>query len=161
MRARILGALVCALFLVGGSSAQSKPVRNVPARFEVGGFGAISTPDAKGESTWWQQMLGFEVLREGAAPDGRTRFALLRRDGYLLEIVQRAGADPASERTDRSFAHGIFKLGLVVSNLDEVERDLRKRGARFVHGIVQPQGNPYRSLAVLDPDGNTVQLFGP
>lgn len=127
----------------------------------TGGFAAISTPDAGALANWYREMFGFEALQQGGSPDGKIKFALLKRGEHLLEIIQRAeAADSPAPPKDASYRRGIFKLGFVVPNLDELEASLRKKNADFSHGIVRPAGNPLRAFAVRDPDGNVVQVFG-
>jgi catechol 2,3-dioxygenase-like lactoylglutathione lyase family enzyme len=106
-------------------------------------------------------MLGYELLQEGASPDGSVRLLLLGRGDHLLEIVQRDGAEDPPPLPDASYRLGIFKLGFVTCDIEALEAEMRRKGADFSHGLVQPPGNPWRTFAVRDPDGNLVQLFGP
>src|SRR6185436_18127597 len=71
-------------------TGQSTPFPVAPPR--RGSFFAISARDAAATAAWYRDRLGFETLREGAAPDGQTRFALLKRRDDLIEIVQRTAA---------------------------------------------------------------------
>jgi catechol 2,3-dioxygenase-like lactoylglutathione lyase family enzyme len=125
-----------------------------------GGFSAISTPDAERLKRWWQDRFGFELLREGVSRDGTVRFALLRSGDSLIEILQRKDAEAPPAVPDASYRLGIAKLGFIVGDLDTLEQRLRDSEVRFFHGIVAPSGNPWRSFAVFDPDGNFVQFFG-
>jgi hypothetical protein len=129
-----------------------------PAWQTTGAFAAISARDAPALAQWYKDMLGFTALSEGAAPNG-TRFALLRQGDNLIEIVQPPGAASAASAPG-ALPPGIFKLGYTVGDLDALEGALRSKRARFAHGIVQPTGNPLRSFAVFDAEGNRVQFFG-
>jgi len=129
-----------------------------------GGFLAVSAADAAALGAWWREMLGFEVLLQASLPEHGVEALLLTRGASLVEIMQRREAEPA--QTDAHGAreawrrHGYFKAGFFVDDLDALEADLRARGGAFEHGVVRPQGNPLRTFAVRDPEGNLVQFFG-
>jgi hypothetical protein len=142
------------VFVAGPPAAKARQ----PSGWSAG-FAAVSTPDATGYAEWWRANLGFETLHEGASPDGQTRFALIQRGRYLIEIVERSGAEPAPALADPSFRHGVFKIGVVVDDLDALERDLRGRDVVFNHGIVRSGQSGRRTFAVRDGDGNVVQFF--
>jgi catechol 2,3-dioxygenase-like lactoylglutathione lyase family enzyme len=139
-------------------AGQTTPFPVAPAR--TGAFFAVSARDAVATAAWYRDRLGFETLREGASPDGKTRFALLRRRDDLIEIVQRAGAIAGPALEDRSFAFGLFKVGFWVDDLAGLEAQLRGQGAAFAFGITTPPRADYQTFAVTDPDGNVVQFFG-
>ena len=141
-------------------AGQSTPFPVAPPR--RGSFFAISARDAAATAAWYRDRLGFETLREGAAPDGQTRFALLKRRDDLIEIVQRtaAAAPPAAAARDRSSELGLFKVGFWVEDLAGLAAALEARATTFSHGIVTPPGATYQTFAVTDPDGNVVQFFG-
>jgi catechol 2,3-dioxygenase-like lactoylglutathione lyase family enzyme/ketosteroid isomerase-like protein len=128
-----------------------------------GSFFAVSVKDAPAAARWYRERLGFETLREGVSPDGKTGFALLRRQDDLIEIVQRQGAvdPPAAAAEDRSYERGLFKVGFWVGDgLAALEADLRAKGTAFEFGITTPPRADYQTFAVTDPDGNVVQFFG-
>jgi len=139
-------------------AGQSTPIAAPPSRH--GTFFAVSAKDAAVSATWYRDRLGFETLREGASPDGRTRFALLRRGDDLIELVQREGASAPPAVPDRSYELGFFKTGFWVDDLAALETRLKVSGTAFSHGIVTPPGASYQTFAVTDPDGNVVQFFG-
>lgn len=149
----IRGLLLLLVFLATAAPASGAA--------QDGGFAAISTPDLDRSAGWYEEMLGYQPVTRAASPDGTIRIALLRRGDHLLEIVEREGAEAPGPAPDRSLRHGIFKLGLVVPDVGGLEMEMRRKGAAFDHGLVQPAGNPWRTFAVRDPDGNRVQFFGP
>jgi catechol 2,3-dioxygenase-like lactoylglutathione lyase family enzyme len=141
-------------------AGQSTPFPVAPPR--RGAFFAISARDAAATAAWYGERLGFETLRQGTAPDGAMRFALLRRRDDLIEIVQRASAvmPPAAAAADRSYELGTFKVGFWVDDLAGLNAKLKAQATAFKHGIVTPSGANYQTFAVTDPDGNVVQFFG-
>jgi catechol 2,3-dioxygenase-like lactoylglutathione lyase family enzyme len=48
-------------------------------------------------------------------------------------------------------------LALEVADFDEIKQALAERGIYFVEA---PDGLPFRQLWILDPSGNTVELWG-
>jgi catechol 2,3-dioxygenase-like lactoylglutathione lyase family enzyme len=142
-------------------AGQSTPFPVAPPR--RGSFFAVSAKDAVATAAWYRDRLGFETLREGASPDGETRFALLRRRDDLIEIVQRATAvaPPAAAAEDRSYEFGLFKVGFWVGDdLTALQATLKGTGAAFEFEITTPPRADYQTFAVTDPDGNVVQFFG-
>lgn len=123
-------------------------------------FVAISTPDIEAAADWWRRMFDLQTHGAGRSPDGRTGFALLAGPQLMVELIERAGAQAAPALPDRSHRHGLFKIGLVVADLEAWATRLGERGAAFQHGIVRPPNGPLRTFAISDPDGNVVQLFG-
>jgi len=99
-------------------------------------------------------------VREGSSADAGLRFALLRRDDHLIEVIQRDSAAAPPTMPDRSYERGIFKAGFWVTDLDALASELVRKQAHFNHGIVTPPGAGYRTFVVLDPDANVVQFFG-
>lgn len=130
----------------------------------VGGFIAIMAEDARGLATWYEENLGFRIVQEGQRDDGKSRFVLLALGSSQIEILQNPGATkpPIDDEGVRAAwrQQGFFKAGFVVPDLDGLETKLRGKRTAFSHGIVQPPGNPYRTFAVRDPEGNVIQFFG-
>lgn len=104
------------------------------------------------------------MVSEGAPAQGPVAaFALLRRDGAILEIIQPrepAGPGPSPERPAyERWGLGAAKIGFIVRDIEALERRLRAQGATFNHGLVRSPQLGKRTFAVRDPEGNTVQVF--
>lgn len=129
-----------------------------------GAFTAISAADARGLGRWYADMLGFQEVQAGEVAERKIVFVLFRKGDNLIEMVQLPDSAPApaaagGER-EAWRARGYFKSGFWVDDLDGLEARLRTKNATFMHGIVRPQGQPWRTFAVRDPEGNIVQFFG-
>ena len=88
---------------------------------------------------------------------------LLERTGALLELVEIADAAPLSEAAPeverRQFVHGVYKIGFLVEDLDQlIERLKTLEIALRNDPVVEPDGG-LRSLQIVDPDGTIVQVF--
>jgi catechol 2,3-dioxygenase-like lactoylglutathione lyase family enzyme len=129
-----------------------------------GVFSALSVADVAAASRWYQDILGFRLLASGEAPDGTARGVVLEGDGNILELVQRREARPrgllAPSATDDAEVHGIFKLGMVVGDLDRLYAELQKRAVAVEFGIVKAKDVPMRTFAVRDAERNMIQFFG-
>lgn len=130
----------------------------------TGAFIAISAADAPKLATWYEANLGFETLLAGQTPDGQTRYALLTLGATQIEIIERkdsrAPMPAANGKREAYRTQGYFKAGFIVNDIDALEARLKTKGAEFSRGVVQPSGNPYRTFAVYDPEGNVLQVFG-
>lgn len=152
-------ALAFALLLIAAPAiAQPAPaVPPLPALRSA--FFALVVADAARTADWYRGLLGFRTLTERNQPERNLVAFLLEREGAMIEIVQRAQGAPPDDATLFS-RPGIAKIGFVTSDLDALHDHLQAAGVRFNHHIVRPEGNPMRTFAVRDPEGNIVQFFG-
>src|SRR5919199_2913193 len=106
----------------------------------TGAFFALSVADINIVSRWYQEKLGFKVLSQGEAPNKIAKFAILEGDGNLIELIQHREAKPLSvvapEIKSAYQVHGIFKIGMVVKNLDGVYQELKKRGVSIAYDLM-------------------------
>lgn len=141
-------------------AADSRSDRPPPA--VTGAFFALSTGNFDGLVAWYRDNLGFTVDHTVALTSG-LKGALLSRPGALIEIAQLPSArsrKAVGVPDDIGAVHGIMKIGLQVSDLDALYAIARDRRLDISFAPTQPPGNPLRTFAVKDPDGNTVQFFG-
>ncbi len=138
------------------SPALSEPAQSGSRSVHVGpsGFAAIRTASMKATIDWYVDTLGF-VLVSGGPPGN---FALLRHQGLLLEV--QSVAPPAPVPASAPLALGPYKVGLVVDNLDPVIAHLKRRGIAILGKVIVSDADGMRVLAVQDPDGTFVQVFG-
>jgi hypothetical protein len=98
-------------------------------------------------------------------PNGKNlRFALLRYDDNILELIQNPEARPLAKAVpgikDPFEIHGIFKTGFTVHNLDDVFNQLKQGGVKIDFNITQLNDLGLRAFGVRDVDGNLIQFFG-
>jgi catechol-2,3-dioxygenase len=123
-------------------------------------FFALSAVDVAALSRWYQEKLGFRVLLQSEFPDKKGKLAILEGDGTIIELVQTSEAKPRSV-AEPYHLHGIFKVGMVVADLDGVYRELKKRNVPLVHDMMKATKEvPLRSFIVHDGEANLVQFFG-
>jgi catechol 2,3-dioxygenase-like lactoylglutathione lyase family enzyme len=124
---------------------------------------ALSTPDSSAAAHWYQDKLGFQLVKEGRMGKA-LRFALLRYDDNILELIQNPEARPLAEAVpgikDPFEIHGIFKTGFTVHNLDDVFDQLKQGGVKIDFNITPLNDLGLRAFGVRDADGNLIQFFG-
>ena len=59
----------------------------------------------------------------------------------------------------RFLVHGVFKVGIFVTDLESTVQRLRESGVTFRGGIINDTNLNVRTILAIDPEGNTVQLF--
>lgn len=137
-----------------------------PADDAVGpaAFIALSVSDLKRQVAWYSETLGFQVVNEREVPERQIRFALLRREGAWLELLQIPQARPRTvvdpEASSASRIHGFFKGGMVVADLDRLHEQLKARGAAPLAPPAAADAGGLRSFQLRDPEGNLWQFLG-
>jgi catechol 2,3-dioxygenase-like lactoylglutathione lyase family enzyme len=132
---------------------------------------AISTGDFDRMLHFYRELLGFELVFEGAWPEGTevadritalagssARQAMLRTGNAFFELFEYASPTPRAGDPDRPVCdHGITHLCLDVSDVDAEYERLKAAGMRF-HCPPQQLGPDVRTTYGRDPDGNVVEL---
>ena len=156
----ILAALVLCGPARSGAYAQAAPAPVAAPR----AFMALSVARLPPMIAWYRDVLGFTVFSQGEVADRGIAFALLLRDGALIEMLQTKAARPLKEVApavkDPVEIHGFFKGGFVVADVEAAYRDLQRRGVTFDFELTQPRNGPYRAFGLRDPEGNLLQVFG-
>lgn len=128
-----------------------------------GSLVALSTPDVSAATRWYQEKLGFQLVKEGQMKKG-LHFALLRYDDNIVELIQNPAARPLREAVpgvqDPFEIHGIFKIGFTVRDLNDVFADLQRRGAKVDFNLTPLNDLRLRAFGIRDVDGNLIQFFG-
>ena len=153
------------LFLIAGGFGCGKALepQSEVMHQVTGSLIALSTPDASVTARWYQDKLGFHLVRAGQM--GKSlRFALLRYDDNILELIQNPEARPLAEAVpgikDPFEIHGIFKAGFTVHNLDDVFAHLKQAGVKIDFNTTQLNDLGLRAFGIRDVDGNLIQFFG-
>jgi hypothetical protein len=109
-------ALALAVVLLGsgfgttlGEGLETDVMREV-----TGSLVALSTPDVGRAAKWYEEKLGFHLVKAGQMGKG-LQFALLRHEDNIVELIQNPQAQPLEKAVpgikDPFEIHGIFKLG--------------------------------------------------
>ena len=121
----------------------------------------ISVPDLDESIAWYQEMLGFEVLRRMQADDPKMNFALLRRGDCFIELFDLVDGKPLPEyRRDPTadlYVHGIKHFALQVEDVRDAAETLEAKGVEIVLGPVENPRVVYTFFR--DNSGNAFELI--
>jgi catechol 2,3-dioxygenase-like lactoylglutathione lyase family enzyme len=124
-----------------------------------GTFFALSVADLDTSSRWYAEKLGLEVTFS-VPPTSGFAVTVLEGGGLTVELVHRDNAvpDPCGT-TDPSQCHGLFKVGVLVTDLDKTLEKLAARGVPVAFGPFPAQPNQRANAIIRDNAGNFIQLF--
>lgn len=155
------------MLLLASSSAIAQSSASLPAAVfgkPAGSFFALSVGDIDTATKWYAGKLGFQVAKSGRTWQGKARFALLEADGAVVELIQHQDAHPLSQAapgiTESFLVHGIFKMGMAVSDVDATYRRVKERGVPIASEMMPARDIPFRTFSIRDNEGNLIQFFG-
>jgi catechol 2,3-dioxygenase-like lactoylglutathione lyase family enzyme len=129
----------------------------------LGSFFALSVKDLNASSAWYQQKLGFKVVKQGGvSPDGKSSAMILDRDGFVLELVhhkQAVNGNTLRKDYKPYLVYGIFKVGLIVDDADHTAQRLRANGVPIANDPFTDEALHMRSFIIRDNEGNYIQFF--
>ena len=131
---------------------------------------AISTPDIDRAIAFYRDLLGFEVLVNGAwqrgvesvdtligLKDSAARMAMLKKGNAMLELFEFESPAPAPGDPQRPVNdHGLTHICLDVTDLSSEYVRLKDAGMFFHSAPVGTGGSC--SVYGRDPDGNVIEL---
>lgn len=124
-------------------------------------FFALSVADLEASIKWYAETLQLTPTR--LPGNAQVKVALLQGDGLVVELVEHAEAfAPGSrlpELQKRYLAHGLFKVGFFVADLDATIERLKKRGASFEGRVIKDEVLGARAILLVDNSDNVIQLF--
>src|SRR5688572_27940310 len=102
-----------------------------------GAFFALSVADMAASILRYTEKLGLDVVLEVPKQSG-TAVTVLDGGGLIVELIQHDRARPLREAapgvTHPQFIHGIYKVGFVVKDFDDVVAEFRARGVVIAFG---------------------------
>jgi len=160
--------LACPLILLLGVAAArgqtTAAAAPAPPR-TVGAFFALSVADVEATSAWYRDKLGFRIASHGEAPNKIAKFAILEKEGSIIEMVQHREAKPRAAAApgvkESHLIHGIFKVGFHVTDLDAVYRRVKEQGIPIAYDLMPVKEIDLRSFIIRDREDNLIQFFGP
>jgi catechol 2,3-dioxygenase-like lactoylglutathione lyase family enzyme len=134
-----------------------------PAMSVAGAFFALSVPDVRASAKWYAEKLGLSVVMDQPRQAGAA-VIVLEGGGLSVELIQHDDASPrpgkASGLESRVLEHGVFKVGVVVADLEQALSTLRRRGVPILLGPYPARGRQKANAIVQDNAGNLIQIFG-
>ncbi len=126
-------------------------------------FTAIIVSDIDTAIQWYTEKLGFELRNRVELPERNIRQANLHHGHALIELIQIGTAlfpsDLLADQPKGTQIAGVSKFGFSVADFDRWIEFLTEAGAEFLGRVVQDTVSGKKTIIVIDPDGNLVQLF--
>ncbi len=124
---------------------------------------AITAVDAEASAAWYRDHLGFVIFDKMDVPEREIHIRFLELNGFHLEIAQRGDSFAVKDKVEgafkRSQVRGYYKFGLLVSDLDALVAELRRKGVELNGKVIVDQRFGTRFAMINDLDGNLIQLF--
>ena len=128
-----------------------------------GHFAAIIVSDMDSALNWYSDMLSFELVKQVHLETRGIHQANLKSGSFHLELIQTPliilPTESLSNKPQGTRMAGIFKLGFSVADFDQWLNHLEAKAARFHGQVVTDPISGKKTVLVLDPDGNRIQLF--
>ena len=165
---RILVALSLALLLPTESAGLTPRLHDTTASTiegssATGAFFALSVADIDASVKWYSDKLGMKVTMREPNTNGAA-VAVLEGDGLIVELIQHDAAKPLNSAApnvkDPLYVHGIFKVGVIVSDFEKTLSTLKARNVEIAFGPYPARPGQRANVIVRDNAGNLIQLFG-
>ncbi|NQZ11736.1 MAG: VOC family protein, partial [Algicola sp.] len=113
--------------------------------------------------TWYHKKLGFELVNRVDMPKRGFSQANLKRQGAFIELIEtNKTLNPVellAGTPKKTKIGGFFKLGFQVADFDLWLKWLTKAQVKLYGTVVKDPVSGKRTVLILDPDGNRIQLF--
>jgi catechol 2,3-dioxygenase-like lactoylglutathione lyase family enzyme len=115
----------------------------------------LLTPNPEATATWYERMLGAEIVR--SMPDGKPRIDLKLggMDIFILPVDPKDATVGAPPQTPHQ---GLDHFGLRIDDLDATMTELKSKGVEFTRGPITVR--PGLRVAFLRaPEGVSIELL--
>lgn len=96
----------------------------------------ISVPDAPAAAKWYEDILGYHLVRSKDFPEFSTRIRVVERDGFRMELLEQGDSidQPVArpEPPAHSYLRGISQFALLTEDLETTIQQLAERGVEIV-----------------------------
>lgn len=160
---RVPVTIACFVFPVI-TGAQRAPADTAPVLAVQSAFVGLSVSDMDASERWYREKLGLKVASRAARSDAnKSAMVLLQGGGLTVELVRHDDAVPLGTlRTGPGgalFVHGIFKVGVFVTNYDDVLAKLRARNVPIVIGPFPDRPDQPANFMIRDNAENYIQVL--
>ena len=140
------------------SAAQETSIPEIEAHFS-----AIIVTDIDASIAWYETMLGFKILNRREFAEASFKQANLKRGSALMELIELdTSLEPKKVIADynpKTRLTGLFKIGFLVSDFDQLIQHLKNHNAAFHGSIVNDALSGKRMVIIKDSEDNRIQIF--
>ena len=120
----------------------------------------ISVPDIEAAITWYQDMLGFSVIKRAIIEAVPAKIAFLKNGDFHLELFQIDNAAPLPEERHHPnldiCTHGTKHIAFAVPDVHEFIGEMKKRGVDIAMDVNMMEG---KAMAFIrDNSGNLIEV---
>lgn len=123
---------------------------------------SISVPDMWEAVHWYEEKLGFHLVRQKDFPDFGTRIGVVQREDFRVELIEQRGAvlPPLARGVppDHTNVLGISQFAYLCDDLDAMMAELKSKGVEpiWVKRVDHDLGLSFQFIA--DNNGNLIQF---
>jgi catechol 2,3-dioxygenase-like lactoylglutathione lyase family enzyme len=122
-----------------------------------GAFFALSVADMEASVKWYSEKLDLKVVMREPKKN-KSAVTVLAGGGLMVELLQDDDAIPSGK--EAHLLHGIFKVGVIVDDLDKTLSVLNASKVPIAFGPYPPTEHAAANIIVADNAGNLIQFFG-
>lgn len=126
-------------------------------------FAAITVANIDSSINWYAKMLNLQTRNRVDNAEKGFKQAILVNKETMIELVElEAGISLdslLSIHPKGTYAHGYYKFGFTVSNIEAVHSKFALMKVNFIGRMVSDPVSNKKTFLVADPDGNLVQFF--
>lgn len=149
---------ICLIGVISSCHAQSDILPTLDAYFS-----ALIVNDIDTSKTWYTTLFGCEVINQVHLEERGIKQANLQCGNALLELIEiKDSMDPSTileNKPQGTRLQGFFKFGFEVADFDGWMSRLEQSNAHIHGSVVADPNSGKRTVVLLDPDGNRIQLF--
>lgn len=128
-----------------------------------GSFFALSVANLEASTRWYSEKLGLKIVMQ-VPMQNKTGVTVLEGNGLIVELIQNDDALPPEKFTPaikhNILMHGIFKVGVMVDDLDKMIAMFKERGVEIFMGPFPSRADQRSNVLIKDNSGNIIQFFG-
>ena len=126
-------------------------------------FSAIIVSNIEASINWYTTNFGFKVLNKIVSKKRGFKQANLKSGSILIELIELNNSLSQTEilknYPNKTKIEGFFKFGFLVSEFEKWVTHLKHLKVEFYGTVVRDPVSKKKTVLILDPDGNRIQLF--
>ena len=124
---------------------------------------AMLVPNAEETVNWYQEILGFEVLKEVAYSDQGLKVKIIEKDGFQIEIIENKDSvapEKCVSKYDvkKPIIQGLIKMSLLVEDIEYLVATLKEKKVEFVMNLISQKELKVKCCLILDLNKNLIQF---